>query len=204
MGVSKGQKGHQTEEALREYFLHSGYFVIRGAKFHYNNYVITDIDLWLYSRPSSFVRERVNVDIKSKRTPQAIERIFWAKGIQRVLGLEQCIVATTDKRVAVKTFGKEHDVTVLDGNFLDKLLRRYKYDSERMSEETLYNNIKTIKPENKSKDWKGKLEISKSILLNELSFDGCNLLLDACRYFMEEVMAVSEHRTLAGRILCLL
>jgi hypothetical protein len=66
---------------------------------------VTDVDIWLYSRPSPLTRERANVDIKRKKTPQALERIFWAKGLQQVLSLERCVVATTDTRPDVREFG---------------------------------------------------------------------------------------------------
>ena len=204
MAVLKRNKGPQMEEALRQYFLQSGYFVVRGAKFSYDNYDITDVDLWLYSRPSSFVRERANVDLKNKRTPQAIERIFWTKGLQLVLGLEQSIVATSDKRLSVKTFGEKHDVIVLDGNFLKKLERKYDGESKRITEEKLYHAINSISDNKLSKEWKSKFESSKSIMITTLSYDGGNALLEHCRYFSEQVLFVDLHKELACRILYLL
>jgi hypothetical protein len=74
-------KGETTEELLREYFTTLGYFSVRGIPYRYGNFDVTDIDIWLYSRPSPLTRERANVDIKRKKTPQALERIFWAKGV---------------------------------------------------------------------------------------------------------------------------
>jgi hypothetical protein len=87
-------KGARAEETLRNYFLSMGYFVVRGCKFRYRGFDVTDVDLWLYGRSSALLRERINVDIKNKKTPQALERIFWAKGLQSVLGLDACVVAT--------------------------------------------------------------------------------------------------------------
>ena len=126
MEKDSGTKGSIAEEALRQYFLSLGFFVVRSIPFKYKSFDITDIDLLLYSRKNTISRERINVDIKCKKTPQAIERIFWTKGLQEVLGLDNCIVATTDKRPATREFGSLHNVLVLDGNFLTILLKESK------------------------------------------------------------------------------
>jgi hypothetical protein len=114
-------RGYQMEELLRRYFIRNGYFTVRGVPFVYEGFDITDVDIWLYDRPSSVSRHRIIVDTKNRSTPRAIERIFWTKGLQKVLDVEQSIVATTDKRSAVSDFGKEQDVLILDGSFLDRL-----------------------------------------------------------------------------------
>lgn len=46
-------KGYQMEELLRRYFIRSGYFTVRGVPFVYEGFEVTDIDIWLYDRPSS-------------------------------------------------------------------------------------------------------------------------------------------------------
>lgn len=86
-------------------------------------------------------RERVNVDIKNKKTPQALERIFWAKGLQTVLGLDSCVVATTDGRPDVRDFGLQHDVKVLDGKFLARLTKSAKSQQDRISEEEFLREL---------------------------------------------------------------
>jgi hypothetical protein len=116
-------KGYLAEEMLRAYFSRAGYFVVRGVPFCYEGFDVTDIDLWLYSRSSSVSREIAIVDAKNKKTPQAIERIFWIKGLQKAVGASKAIVATTDRRPEVKEFGKQLDVVVLDGSFLGKARR---------------------------------------------------------------------------------
>src|SRR5205085_8304786 len=107
---SPEDKGDDAEELLREYFLCLNYYVARGVHFTYGGEDITDVDLWLYQRQSPVSRQRINVDIKNKKTPQAIERILWARGLQATLGLDQCIVATTDNRPTVVDFGRDHNV----------------------------------------------------------------------------------------------
>ena len=83
--VRKIPKGFEMEEQLRNYFMQSGYFVVRGVPFVYEGFDVTDIDLWLYSRESSLTRNITIVDVKNKKTPQAIERIFWAKGLAKAV-----------------------------------------------------------------------------------------------------------------------
>jgi hypothetical protein len=199
---AKLDKGGQMEEALRAYFLDLGYFVVRGTKFRYQDFDVTDVDLWLYMRPSTMTRERINVDIKNKRTPQAIERIFWTKGLQQVLGLDKCMVATTDTRPAVLEFGQSNDVIVLDGSFLSRLYK-YKSTGERLSEEEfaaliIDDNIGELKSE-----WRKKFEASKSTLLSQLNYSGCNYWLGEATDYINHVLIEYKRKEAACRLLYL-
>lgn len=169
-----GGKGPDMEERLRSYFLNLGYFVVRGIKYQFNNTDVTDIDLWLYLRATPISRERINVDIKNKKTPQAHERIFWTKGIQEVLGLERCIVATTDSRADVASFSQKHDVTLLDGNFLSRLGKSTKSSSNRISEEEFLAILDDFSVKKLAGDWRRAYENGKGRLLTNLDFDGTN------------------------------
>jgi hypothetical protein len=180
------KKGEVTEEILRDYFLEQGYFVVRGIPYKYNQFDVTDVDLWLYSKPSLLTRERTNVDIKRKKTPQALERIFWTKGLQQVLGLEKCIVATTDTREDVREFGAKHDVIVLDGNFLNRLIHREPVFKDRIYDEELLLLLEDESTGKLGGDWRSKLLSSKSRLLNKLDFDSCNEFLKDIKYLMEQ------------------
>ena len=133
--------GGRAEEMLRDYFLESNCYVARGIKLRFGGTDVTDIDLWLYSRPSSFSRERTNVDAKYKQKPQAMERILWAKGVQAIIGTERCIVATTDKRPVVKSYAHEHGVVVLDGHFFSRLVRRASSEPSRWIEDDLLDAL---------------------------------------------------------------
>jgi hypothetical protein len=179
-------KGPAAEEALRNYFLSIGYFVVRGCKFRFNRFDITDVDLWLYGRNSPLSRERVNVDIKNKKTPQALERIFWAKGLQNVLDLDGCIVATNDTRPDVREFGLKHQVKVLDGRFLGRLTKSVRSHQERITEEKFIAELEHASLGKLNGDWKGRYETSKTRLITSLTFDGCNAWLDDISYFMEQ------------------
>ena len=48
----KGDKGYRLEELLRAYFLRAGFFVVRSVPFQDAGDDLTDIDLWLYERPT--------------------------------------------------------------------------------------------------------------------------------------------------------
>lgn len=180
-------KGPAAEEALRNYFLNIGYFVARGCKFTFNRFDVTDVDLWLYARNSPLSRERVNVDIKNKKTPQALERIFWAKGLQKVLGLDSCVVATTDVRADVRDFGLQHDVKVLDGKFLARLTKSVKSQQDRISEEAFLLELHDGSLGRLGGDWRSRYELSKSRLLHSLTFDGCNAWLADINLLLSDI-----------------
>jgi hypothetical protein len=180
-------KGAAAEESLRNYFLSIGYYVVRGAKFTFNKFDVTDVDLWLYARNSPLSRERVCVDIKNKKTPQALERIFWAKGLQAVLELDACIVATTDTRPDVSEFGRQHNVKVLDGNFLSRLNKSARSHKARMSEEVFLSILDKDSLGRLGGNWRGRYEESKSRLLSSLNFDGCNAWLTDIEYVVSQI-----------------
>jgi hypothetical protein len=186
--IDQPLKGPAAEEALRNYFLSIGYFVVRGSKFQFHNFDVTDIDLWLYGKASPLRRERLNVDIKNKKTPQALERIFWAKGLQSVLRLDGCIVATSDIRLDVREFGLEHDVKVLDGKFLSRLTKSQRSQQARITEEEFLSELDQASLGKLGGDWRGKYETSKSRLLDSLTFDGCNAWLDDLGFFLREIV----------------
>ena len=185
-------KGAAAEEALRNYFLSIGYYVVRGAKFTYNRFDVTDVDLWLYARNSPLSRERVCVDIKNKKTPQALERIFWAKGLQTVLELDSCIVATTDIRSDVSEFGLKHNVKVLDGKFLSRLTKSPRSHMNRISEEEFLTEMDVGSLGRLGGDWRGRYEMSKSRLLHSLNFDGCNAWLEDINYLLSQTASGIE------------
>lgn len=180
-------KGPAAEEALRNYFLSIGYFVARGCKFRFGRFDVTDIDLWLYGRRSALSRERVNVDIKNKKTPQALERIFWAKGLQAILTLDGCIVVTSDHRPDVRDFGLQHNVKVFDGKFLGRLTKSGRSHLERITEEQFVVELERASLGKLGGDWRGRYEASKSRVLDSLTFDGCNAWLNDIGYFMGQV-----------------
>ncbi len=195
------KKGEHMEELLRSYFIKAGYYVVRGVPFDYKSFDVTDIDLWVYGRASSVSREITIVDIKNKKTPQAIERIFWIKGLQFAVGATNAIVATTDYRVEVKDFGREQGIVVLDGSFMSKLSRSESVLSNRITEEELLGMINEYELAKLDGDWKGRLVDCKKQLLKGLSFDSCNLWLKHGRFFANQHLFKSSHNEITLRIL---
>lgn len=196
-------KGELMEELLRNYFLNSGYYVVRGIKYKYEGFDITDVDLYLYGRSSSLTRQRINVDIKNKKTPQAFERILWANGLMKLLNFNSCIVATTDQRPLIHAFGQLHNTIIMDGAFLAKLHSNTFPD--RLTEEelttklSLYKSYKTFG----NKDWRFIYEASKSRLLTEQDFSGFNSTLSTLIYFIEKVLTDEQKREDATRMVYL-
>lgn len=189
------KKGELAEEKLRLYFLSLGYFVIRSINAEYKGFDITDIDLFLYSRPSPISRERTNVDVKMKQRPQALERVFWTKGLQEILGLEKCVVATTDKRSHIGEFGAQNDVLVLDGNFMNKLDTSERYSTERCNEEEFIKILDSYCSSELSGNWKKNYVTAKSNILDKLNFDGVNNLLNNIKCIFHEMCSGNANET---------
>lgn len=197
-------KGYLAEEMLRAYFSRAGYFVVRGVPFCYEGFDVTDIDLWLYSRSSSVSREIAIVDAKNKKTPQAIERIFWIKGLQKAVGASKAIVATTDRRPEVKEFGKELDVVVLDGSFLSRLGTPDGHNPGRLSDEEFFQGIADYSLGKLDGDWKGRVRICKGLLSKGLTFDNCNAWLGHAKFFALHSIENQRQKELALRCLYLI
>lgn len=185
-GQQKLHKGEQMEEQLRDYFLSLGFYVARAVEYRYEGNLVTDIDLFLYGRSSSLTRERITVEIKNKKKPQAFERILVVNGLKKLLNFNGCIVATTDQKPILHKFGNLHDTHILDGTFLSKLKKTN--NSERLFEEELmsifakYKSHKTFP----NKDWRSLYQSSKSKLLSEQDFSGFNETIYLLEYFINK------------------
>lgn len=189
-------KGQVAEERLREYFLDAGYFVCRGVPVTFESDEVSDIDLWLYTRSSALHRARANVDIKVRQRSKAFERVVWAKGLQGILGLDDAIVATTDRRDSVKRFALAHAVRVLDGAFLQRLEARAQ--NARLSEEEFQRELD---PDNLDKlrgKWRDRLREAKARLVTSLDFSGCNYWLEEASYFLSR-FSIREREAAALR-----
>ena len=114
-------KGHSLEEILRAYFAKAGFFVIRGVPFRFEGENLTDIDLWLYERANGTTRRVQIVDIKYRQKPKAAERLFWTSGIAKALGVDGAVVATTDKRASLRKLAKKLEISLIDGNDLQRI-----------------------------------------------------------------------------------
>lgn len=199
MATNSRNKGYLMEEDLRNYFLKSGYYVVRGVPVKYDGFDVTDIDLWLYARTSSLSREIAIVDIKNKKTPQAIERIFWVYGLKTVVNADHAIVATTERRTSIKEFGKKLNILVLDGNFLSKLHRNTQVPNPRLTEEDFYSQLSDYELAKVDGDWKGAIDDAKSCLAKGLSFDTCNELISIANFFANCILTRPSRVRLATR-----
>lgn len=203
MGQTVANKGLKMEELLRSYFLKAGYYVIRSVPFVYAGFDVTDIDLWLYGRASSVSREITIVDIKNRRTPQAIERIFWVQGLKQATKATNAVVATTDKRQEIKDFGRDLGVLVLDGSFLARISKSDQTFAQRMTEEEFISRINEYSLGKLDGDWKGRVHLCKSLLSRGLSFDNCNEWLSQAKFFTEQAITKPTQQEIAVRCLYL-
>ncbi|MBF0293845.1 MAG: hypothetical protein HQL96_01535 [Magnetococcales bacterium] len=200
------QKGQRLEELLRSYFLKAGYYVVRGVPFVYEGCSVTDIDLWLYGRSTYLSREIALVDVKNKKTPQAIERIFWVQGLRIATKATNAIVATTERRQEIKNFGRDLGVLVLDGVFLSNLKKLADADdpnATRLSDEEFMSKINEYALNKVDGNWRGRMVHSKSLLAKSLSFDSCNDWLDQGKFFAEQFIINGIQRETALRCLYL-
>ncbi|MCA3288426.1 MAG: hypothetical protein ING09_17965 [Roseomonas sp.] len=108
-------KGFALEEVLRAYFLRAGFFVVRGVPLRIEDEVITDVDLWLYDKPTGTSRRIQLCDIKYKQKPKAVERILWTSGLTEALGVDGAYVATTDSRPALRVIASRLNLQLIDG-----------------------------------------------------------------------------------------
>jgi len=194
-------KGANAEEAMRQRFRQMGYLAVRDIPYSFREFSVTDIDLWLYG-PAGAFRERINVDIKNKKTPQAIERIFWAIGVMQVLRLDRCIVVTTETNPAVVDFGKRGNVTVIDGHCL-RAVTCEPWDG-RLSEEDFCRAVQPADAEDKAKELQRRLEGAKKRLLTHFNFDGCNQHLLDIGNCMDDLIAYPGMASGTRRLLYLL
>ena len=158
--------------------------------------------MWLYGRASSVSREITIVDSKNKKTPQAIERIFWIQGLKLATKATNAIVATNNRRQAIKDYGKEMGVPVLDELFLGKL-KKFE-DASRLTEEEYFKKIDDYAFSKTDGDWHGRMQMCKSLLAKGLSFDSCNEWLINVRFFAEQVITKPNQREVAPRSLYLI
>ncbi len=191
-------KGGRAEEGIREAFLQRGYFVVRGLPYRYAGIDITDVDLLLYGITGSS-REVINVDVKNKKTPQAMERLFWAMGIRAALRCDKCIVATSETNPAVVEFGRRFGVSVLDGSYLQRIMSSPA--TTRISEEDFIEAIWTDDAAELSDGLTTRYMAAKSRMLSLRSFDACNAFTRDAGNCFEELLGYPSCRSGVRRVL---
>lgn len=159
-------KGAVLEELLRAYFLRAGFFVIRAVPFRFAEEDLTDVDLWLYERPTGSARRVQICDIKYKQRPKAVERIFWTSGLATALKVDGAYVATTDKRKNLRIVAENLDLQLIDGNDIQRMLASHNIlYSQRITDESLIDILRSI-----DLDLRGKFfQSSRDQILSSLS-----------------------------------
>lgn len=138
-------KGAVLEEVLRAYFLRAGFFVIRGVPFRFADEDLTDVDLWLYERPTGTSRRVQICDIKYKQRPKAVERIFWTSGLADALDVDGAYVATTDKRKNLRSVAEKLDLQLIDGTDIQRIQNSQAVlYPERMGDEQLIAELQAV------------------------------------------------------------
>jgi len=141
----KTPKGAALEEVLRAYFLRAGFFVIRAVPFRFADEDLTDVDLWLYERPTGTSRRVQICDIKYKQRPKAVERIFWTSGLADALDVDGAYVATTDKRKSLRSVAEKLGLQLLDGTDIQRIQNSQSVlYAERMSDEQLVAELQAV------------------------------------------------------------
>lgn len=153
MSAKNGQKGYELEELLRAYFIRAGVYAVRGVPLRLDGDDLTDVDIWLYERPTGSSRRRQIVDAKSKTKPKAVERLLWAKGLYELLAVDGAYIATTDTRPLLKEMSRRLGLSVLDGADIKRMADSDKVLlPDRISEEELQSKIKSFDKSRRSKD----------------------------------------------------
>lgn len=138
-------KGAVLEEMLRAYFLRAGFFAIRGVPFRFADEDLTDVDLWLYERPTGTSRRVQICDIKYKQRPKAVERIFWTRGLANVLDVDGAYVATTDKRKSLRCVAEKLDLQLIDGTDIQRIQNSQTIlYADRIGDEELIQELQAI------------------------------------------------------------
>ncbi|WP_439890050.1 hypothetical protein ACS7SF_12315 [Ralstonia sp. 25C] len=174
-----GEKGYLLEELLRAYFLRAGMYAVRGVPLQLDGDDLTDVDIWLYERPTGSSRRRQIVDAKSKLKPKAIERLLWTRGLFELLQVDGAYVATTDNRSMLKEISSRLGVAVLDGADLKRMAESEKVlFADRLSEEDLDKAIKAVNRGRRNKDLQLRYQDLKAGLIDGFGSGTVNRALD--------------------------
>jgi hypothetical protein len=177
---AKGAKGWDLEELLRAYFLRAGFYAVRGVPLRISGEDLTDVDIWLYERPTGSSRRRQIVDAKSKNRPKAIERFLWTNGLKELLGVDGAYVATTDSRSMLRPISKKLGISLLDGADLTRISGSDKVlYPERLSEEELLSRLVKFDRPRRDRTMQGVYADIKSSLIDAFGAGALNRGLDA-------------------------
>jgi len=164
---NKGQAiGADAEEALRSYFWRAGFFAVRGVPVQIDGEDITDLDIWLYERPSGVARGTQFVDIKYKAKPKAFERILWSLGVSDALAFDGVFVATPDTRPTVRGFAQTVGVELIDGHDLRRIIdafRKSDWGVLYLSEEEFVSSLAKVDAQRNQRTLQDSFSLVKAV-----------------------------------------
>ena len=164
--INQINKGVVLEELMRAFFLRAGFFVVRGVPYRYKDEDLTDIDLWMYERPNGCTRRLQICDIKYKRRPKAVERMFWTHGVAAALGVDSAHVVTTDKRPYLRSIARTLNIHLIDGNDVNRIKASRNIGlSNRLHDEALNAEVRAVDFDLKGQD----LQTERKNLLSSLT-----------------------------------
>lgn len=187
MSEKTGKKGYALEELLRAYFIRAGVFAVRGVPVRIEGDELTDVDIWLYERPTGSSRRRQIVDAKSKLKPKAVERLFWTKGLCDLLQVDGAYIATTDTRPVLGEISRRLNVSVLDGADLKKISASDKIlIPGRLTEEDIVTSIKKIDQVRRTKKTQNAYIDLKSSLIDNFGAGTVSRALEHLSAFLHD------------------
>ena len=190
MNAKDGKKGYELEELLRAYFIRAGVYAVRGVPLRLDGDDLTDIDIWLYERPTGSSRRRQIVDAKSKTKPKAVERLFWTKGLYELLMVDGAYIATTDTRPLLKEMSRRLGLSVLDGADIKRMADSDKVlFPNRISEEELQEKIKKLDSARRNKDAQNSYADLKAALIDNFGGGTVNRGLEHVSGFSSGLVA---------------
>ncbi len=182
-------KGGIAEEALRRYFINLGSFVVRGVPLREGGELVSDIDLWIYTRVSAYARQISIVDIKNKKRARGFERILWVRGLQAAVEADEAIIATSDNRESLTPFANRLGVRVLTSQPLRAITSRYTDYDDRISSEEVYNLWRKTKIGG-GEAIQSRIELSLSRLAQPISFAALNTWLDDAVMYLGSALEI--------------
>ena len=191
-------KGAALEELVRAYFARQGYFAVRSVPYRFEEEEVTDLDVWLYSRPTASARIKAIVDVKNKRSPKAFERVLWVKGIQDALQCDRAFVATTDASASLVRFASGQKITVLSKSFLERLEKKLEVE-DRLTLEAFSARVTANPSYKQDGDWLRVLGDAKSAVASLPGFQAFNKTMFAFKFFAERAEVRMQNRDIAVR-----
>lgn len=191
-------KGPDLEELVRNYYDKQGYFALRSVPLRFENDEITDLDVWLYIKSTASARIKAIVDIKAKRSPKALERILWTKGLQHSLGCDRAFIVTTDNNPRVIKYANEQKISVLTKDFLTRLEGKVLVE-DRLTLEAFSDMVKCYDAHKRDGDWLRIIADTKSALVSVAGFQAFNKAITSFKFFIERIYTRPQYKSIALR-----